>query len=211
MGRTQPDTLDASPADGSDYTAIPVPEELARRTRVMVDLDGTPGTLGELAQLFEETGAFTLGDAFTWQDLLVSDGETRHEVRIGDQVHHTYCILDALVLPFVLDRPVEITSQPPVDGDVIRITATPERLTATPASTIVSFGTSLDFPETTDALDEGDPAGLLELTHDEGCPKINAFPDREAYEAWAKQAEAVTLGMTLAQAYAMAHDTAHAL
>lgn len=211
MGRTQLETIDLAPDDGSDYTGIEIPEPLARRTRTLFGLDEPPETLGELSALFESSDTFATGDRFTWEDLLVSEGGTRHEVRVGGDVYHTYCVLDALVLPFVLEQRVEIRSQPPGSEEVIEIVATPDLLKATPASTVVSFGVSRALAETTEDMEALDDAALLELTHAKGCPRINAFPDHEAYETWDQTAEAVTVVLTLAQAYAMAHDTAEVL
>lgn len=211
MGRTQLDTFDLAPDDGNDYTEIGIPEALARPTRILFGLDEAPETLGELSALFESSDTFATGDRFTWEDLLVSEGETRHEVRVGGDAYHTYCVLDALVLPFVLERRVEIRSQPPGSDEVIAIVATPQRLEASPASTVVSFGVSRDLVEASKELEAQDESALLELTHAEGCPRINAFPDHAAYEAWAQTAEAVTVVMTLAQAYALARDVASGL
>lgn len=211
MGRTQLDTLDVTPEDGSDYDEIEIPSALARGTRALVGLDQAPGTLGELSALFVSAGTFATGDRFTWGDLLVSEGETRHEVRVGGDVYHTYCVLDALVLPFVLQAPVEIRSQPPGSETAVEIVATPERLEATPATAVVSFGVSLDLVESSEGLETRDESALLEVTHAEGCPNINAFPDHAAYEAWERAAEGVTVVMTLAQAYAMAQDAARGL
>lgn len=211
MRTNQLDTLDVTPEDGSDYTEIALSDALGARTRAIFELDRVPQTMGELAEIFEAADNFVTGDGFTWQDFLISDGKTRHEVRIGDEVHHTYCFLDALVLPFVLDRRVEIRSRPPGGGESVEVVATPRRLEATPASTVMSFGMALDLPEAADELGTDDPAGLLDLTHAEACPRINAFPDEAAYRAWDQEAEAVSVVMTLAQAYAMAHDTADVL
>lgn len=211
MRRNKLDTVDVTPDDGRDYAEIEVPEALGARTRAIYDLDQAPRTVGELGELFDQADNFATGDGFTWEDLLISDGETRHEVRIGDEVHHTYCFLDALVLPFVLDRRVEIRSHPPGGGESVEVVATPRRLEATPASTVMSFGVALDLPEAADELGTDDPAGLLDLTHAEACPRINAFPDEASYRAWDREAEAVSVVMTLAQAYTMAHDTASAI
>lgn len=211
MQRNQLDTLDVTPEDGRDYTEVEVSDALGARTRAIFELDQAPRTMGELGALFEEADNFATGEGFTWEDLLISDGETRHEVRIGDEVHHAYCFLDALVLPFVLDRRVEIRSRPPGGGETVEVVATPRRLEATPASAVMSFGMSLDLPEAADELGTDDPAALLDLTHAEGCPRINAFPDEAAYRAWDREADAVSVVMTLAQAYAMAHDTAGAI
>lgn len=206
MARTESDSLHVAPSDGDDYAQIEIPEGLARRTRALVGAEETPRTLGDIVHVHDETEAF-VPEAFTWQDMLVAE-DSRHEVLVDDERFNTYCVLDALVLPFLLDERVEIRSMPPVGDNPIEIETTARLLEARPASAVVSFGFSLDIPETRRSLDAADPASLQELLHSEACPKINAFPDRSAYEAWAAETDAVTIGLTLAQAYAMARDVA---
>lgn len=207
MGPTQSGPLVVTPEDGRDYKEIEIPEALGRRIRSMMGLTGSPKTFGGLEACFEASDSFVTEGSFTWQDLLVSDGETPHEARVGDEVFHTYCVLDALVLPFVLEERVAIRSRPPKGGTVIEMDATPDRLKAKPRGAVVSFGASLGLPETTDKAPQEDPEGLLDLTHEEGCPTINSFPNVDAYRAWDQDTDAVTVVLTLAQAYALAHDS----
>lgn len=209
MARTDAGTLHATPEDGRDYAEVPIPEGLATRTSTLVGTDETPQTLGEILAAHDDTGAFVPEDA-TWEDMLVSE-KSRHRVRVGDEEYNTYCVLDALVLPFLLDETVEISSTPPGGGSAVEIVAGPDELEARPETTVVSFGVSLGIPEDRGALEATDPEQLQELIHAEGCPRINAFPDREAYQAWADEVEAVTVAVSLAQAYAMAKDAAPAL
>lgn len=209
MARTDPGTLYAVPEDGSDYADIEITGALGDRLSALMDTDEAPETLGGIVRLHDETEAF-LPEDFTWQDLFVTE-DSRHVVRVPDDEYNTYCILDALILPFLLDEEVEIRSDPPGGEPPIQIRASPTELEARPASTVVSFGFSEAVPEASEALEADDPQGLQDLVHAEGCPKINAFPDADAYRAWAEEAEAATVGMTLAQAYAMARDSGPAL
>lgn len=209
MARTDPGTLRATPEDGSDYTEIEIPGALSERSATLMGLDDAPETVGDIVDDHNESEAL-VPEGFTWQDMLVTE-DSRHAVRVGGDRYNTYCILDALILPFLHDEEVEIRSDPPGGGATVEIRAGPDALEAEPASTVVSFGFSTDVPETPASLSADDPEGLTDLIHAEGCPQINAFPDAEAYEDWAREAEAATVGMTLAQAYAMAGDAATAL
>lgn len=209
MARTDPGTLRATPEDGSDYTDVEIPQALGERSASLMGLDDVPETVGDIVDDHNDTEAF-VADGATWKDMLVTE-ESRHEVRVGEDRYNTYCVLDALILPFVHDEEVEIRSTPPGGGSTVEIRAGPDALEAEPASTVVSFGFSDDVPGAPAALPTDDPEGLTDLIHAEGCPQINAFPDADAYEAWAGEAEAATVAMTLAQAYAMARDAVTAL
>jgi alkylmercury lyase len=79
------------------YERVRITAELSGRVREAVGLRARGDeTLGELvAAVAAERGVPRFED-------LVSEEPTRHEVRVQDQALHTYCFLDALMLPFAL-------------------------------------------------------------------------------------------------------------
>lgn len=209
MRRNRPDdTIDIEPSDGDDYVDRELPPEIADRLEVLTGLagvDAAPETLGEFAELNGQTDAFSPGEV-TVEELLLAE-ESRHQVEWGDRTAHTNCILDALILAFAEDQPVEITTRPPGSGETIEIVASPEGVTGAREEMVVSFGFSTDLPTDPAAFEEAPHEEVLAMAHEHGCPKINLFEDMEAYRAWAGEADAVTMPMTLPQALALARDT----
>lgn len=201
------DTVDVTPSDGNAYRDRPVPEAIGDAVLALAGEGGRPETLGDLLSL-SETDVFS-PDPLDEEALLVTD-DSRHRVRLGDRTVHTYCVLDALVLAFLQDEPVEIETRPPGSSETIAFTASPEGLAGVDEAMVVSFGFSTELPTEPTAYEGQPPEEVQDTIHELGCPKINLFEDREAYEAWAEGADAVTMPVPVAEALALARDTVRA-
>ena len=65
---------------------------------------------------------------------------TRHRFTVDGEELYTWCALDTLIFPVVIDRAARIESTSPTSGGTVRVTATPTGVTAVePATAVVSL------------------------------------------------------------------------
>jgi hypothetical protein len=166
-------------------------------------LNEPPATLGEwadaMSQLLKEADI-----AVGVEEMCTADS-TRHEVRIGSDVQYFSCVLDTLLVPFVIDEPeiIDIRSQSPVSGDIIEIQASQDSIEVIPDDAVMSFGVAADV----EALSDGGNGPVL--AYDRFCPYVNAFSSEMEYEQWATEtADAVTMGLPLKEGFTLAQTLA---
>lgn len=209
MANRRATTDTATTIEPSDDDAkTPVPEAIGDALAALTGGETRPTRLGGFLEL---AGADVFSpDAASVDDLLVTDDDSRHEVGLDDRAVNTYCFLDALVLALLEDDPVDITTRPPGSDETIELTASREGIQGGHDEMVVSFGFSDELPRDPDAYADKTTEEIRATTHALGCPMINLFPDREAYDAWIQEADAVAMPLGLPEALALARDTVDA-
>ncbi|NHN46640.1 alkylmercury lyase [Halostella sp. JP-L12] len=181
--------------------------EVAERFRVAFGFDEAPETFGEFADATADSLAEVNG-ALGVDHLCLAE-TSRHEARVGDETYHFACVLDALLLPFVLEgdaTTVDVRSESPASDAVVAMTVSREGVSADPESAVVSFGIEADPSPPADRAD------AFEYGYRAFCPYVNAFPDEAAYEEWAAATpDAATTPLRAAKAFALAKALAQRL
>lgn len=193
-GRAElPDDRSIDPAatapwiEASPLRDAPLPPDVARG---LGQLLGAP--VESFADFASAVGNATADGSLAVADLCHAAGETPHRATVDGEEYRFRCFYDGLVLAHLADEPAEIRTESP-EGDRIEIHASPDGgVDVTPSGAAVSFGVAADAPASAD--DGPAPADLYGAV----CPYVRAFPDREAYERWAADTDAATVGVPLA-------------
>jgi len=92
------------------YRDIELPPAVAEQLQTAFGLPESPTTLGEWVTITSDV-ADEIG--LTNMDALCADETSRHQATIESETQHFYCVLDALVVPFLLDidEPISIRAR----------------------------------------------------------------------------------------------------
>lgn len=163
---------------------IPLPHDLAAR---LAEIGGHPGqaprTVADLADAMRQLP--TPG-----RDDLVTTEPTAHRVEAAGRVEHVHCAMDALMLPLLDGSAGEVVSHDPTTSDELRLTVDPGGLrSSSHPDAVVSLGIARTG------------AGPMQQI---GCPFINLFTSRAAYDGWSSShPEVASIGLPLADAFAL--------
>jgi len=151
-----------------------------------------------LAEWGEQIRQRTGGGAIDVDQLCHTDEEADHWGEVAGKRYHFQCFYDAVILAALEETPVDVHTVSP-DGVAIEAHAVgSEELSVTPETAVFSLGIALDADEQSN----GNPT--LQDGYAAVCPYVKAFPDRDAYEAWADDVPAATVATPLSGATAFA-------
>lgn len=186
-----------------DVRARTVPGELGELYRVAYGLETAPETMGEWIDGFRHRAKQT----DLWPpvfDLLCETSSSRHLLRDGEETHYFHCVLDVLMAPPLLDGsegPYEVESTTP-DGDAtITAELSETHIDVDPEEAVISLGAARSMGQQPDS--GFDPA----IVYGQLCAYVNAFPSREAYDAWAEETpEAITMAVPMSDGFDLARE-----
>lgn len=145
-------------------------------------------TLGEW---IDEVRTRTVGGPVGVQDLCHADEETGHRGELDGETYHFRCFYDAVILSALAETPVDIRTESP-DGSAVKARASGTAdLSVTPETAVFSFG----IEDSVEPPADGEPSH--EDVYAAVCPYVRAFPERRAYERWAKSVPAATVALPL--------------
>ena len=159
---------------------------------------GSEDAIETLGGWIAEVRRRTVGGPIGVEDLCHADRETGHRGELDGETYHFQCFYDAVILSALTETPVDIQTRSP-DGTVVEARASGTAdLTVTPETAVFSFGVE----DSVDPPADGEPshADIYAAV----CPYVRAFPDKEAYERWAKTVSAATVALPLEGATEMA-------
>lgn len=173
--------------DETPVTEVALPADVQTALGRFLGEESTE-TLSDLAAVLRNR----TGGSVTVDELCHADGPTDDWGVLDGERHYFQCFYDAIALAELAASPVDIHTEGP-DGTVIEMQATGDGdIDVTPSGAVFSLGIDSGVETTSD----GGPT--LKSVYAAICPYVRAFPDRSAYESWAKTAPAATVGMPLA-------------
>lgn len=186
------------PMDAGSIADRRLPPEIGSNLQALFGTEDRPETFGAwidaLAAALNDVWPPAIAD-------LCHDDEGRHRAETEDGTYRFVCVLDAVILPFLIDGPVEVHSEGPETGAVVTSNVSQTGIEISPGDAVLSFGV---------APVEPDAELTAQLTYETLCPYVHAFPDRDAYERWSEGIDAPTTALELSDGFALARAMARA-
>lgn len=136
--------------------------------------------------------------------LLDPDGETRHEIHVGERVDYAQCVDGALIAAELADGDsATVRSLDPVSCQPVTFDVSGADVAVAPDGAVVSMGMADSVPASANMLSfgigmvtgESDPEAHVDDPLDVFCTNFNAFESVETYEEWAAGADAVSVAV----------------
>ena len=166
------------------YETLTLPAALGAGLAVVLRLALPPTSLGELVERLASV---------PWREAdLISETATGHAIISDGEERFTHCALDALLLPSVTGRPLQLRSSCPHCGEVVEVVATGRAIESLRPDAVLSLGVA---------------AGGTGSAYECVCPYINLFPNQRHYDEWVEATPGATsIALGIAQVGAMLRD-----
>lgn len=182
----------------TEYRGPDLSAALGDRLQLALGLDERPEAFGDwidaVAALADRA------DVELDLDALCTTDDSPHRATFDGRTQHYRCAFDPFVVPFLADGvdEVEIETTAPDTGAPVSLTVATDGVDVEPSDAVISFGVAADV--------EGPPADGASplLAYERFCPYGHAFPDRDEYEAWAADVDAVTTAIAVPDALELA-------
>jgi len=182
---------DERPGDTAEYSGPAVPVSLGERLQTAFRLDERPRTFGDWVDAMTHVAE---RDGLTLDvDVLCTTDRSLHRAKFDGETHHFQCVLDAVIVPFLVDGvdTVLVRTEGPVSGDRVEIPVRRGTVETEPPGAVTSFGVATD-------VTGQDPDGLgPAIAYQQVCPYVKAFPTLEEYETWAGTVDAVSIPVSI--------------
>lgn len=197
--------------DEESLTDLRFPEEIEARLESLFP-DHEPTTFRELIETWTEKleldGATPPLDNFYTDDdtqgaefeahVVDSSDSTDAEVEFDENASDFCCIVDPMVLSFLLDDPIEISSNCPQSETDISLELTSGGVESTSSEAVISFGVASDSSDIDSSSDS-------DIPRSEFSPYVRLFASREAYEEWdSEDEESSTVALSVEDAHHLA-------
>lgn len=170
---------DIDPAD------VELPARLSDRAATVFDLETRPRTYAEWADGMAATFERDDHEQAIGVDDLCDVEDSAHTATVDGETTNFMCAEDPLLVGLLAEQPVTVESTPPNRAETVVIEFDRgQPIGVDPDGALLSLGIATDA----DAPTSNAPSAFYELT----CPYGRAFPDDDAYEEWAAEADAVT-------------------
>ena len=116
--------------------------------------------------------------------------QTLHRFQVHEQALYTWCALDALFLPAVLDRTATVVSTCPMSGEPVKLVVSPDSIERMePGTVVLSFVTPGSAPgvpvcEPSACAPDGSPRASLAGPEGAFCTQVHFFISEQAGSRW---------------------------
>lgn len=185
-----------------DLAAVELPPDVAAGFARLYDVDVPVRDAAAWIRVTREHVAAASERSPIVDDLCTAaDGDHVFVPETGGDRQAYVCVLDPLAYPFLTGRPGTVRSSPPRGDDRIEVAVTAEGIDVSHPDAVVSIGVAAE------PVERVTPSVLYRQV----CDSVHAFPDREAYAAWAVDVDAATTAVPVGMGVGVAKGIAGAL